>query len=85
MVTVALTPDENALRRIHRIQIVTILWMRVEAGTSLAAAWTAHSPALLQLVTSYFIDNAFCRSVMKTPTELNVDLSGQIPVIAAKG
>jgi divalent metal cation (Fe/Co/Zn/Cd) transporter len=47
MVSVTLTLDENALRRIHRIQTVTIIWMSVEAGASLAAAWTAHSPALI--------------------------------------
>jgi divalent metal cation (Fe/Co/Zn/Cd) transporter len=47
MVSVTLTPDENTLHRIHRIQIVTITWMSVEAGASLAAAWTAHSPALI--------------------------------------
>jgi len=33
----------------------------------------------------FFIDDAFCGSVVKTPSELHVDLSGQIPVIAAKG
>ncbi|HTV58746.1 MAG TPA: cation transporter [Verrucomicrobiae bacterium] len=46
MVSITLSPDANALRRIHRIQILTIVWMSVEAGVSLAAAWTAHSPAL---------------------------------------
>jgi len=39
------TPD--AIRRIQRVQIVTIAWMSVEAVVSLFAAWRARSPALL--------------------------------------
>ncbi len=39
------TPD--ALRRIQRIQAITIGWMILEAGVSLWAAWRARSPALL--------------------------------------
>jgi len=35
------------LRRIHRIQAITILWMSVEVGVGMWAAWRAHSPALL--------------------------------------
>jgi len=34
-------------RRIIRIQVLTFLWMTVEAVVSLGAAWTARSPALL--------------------------------------
>jgi len=34
-------------RRIIRIQILTLVWMTVEAAVSLAAAWAARSPALL--------------------------------------
>jgi divalent metal cation (Fe/Co/Zn/Cd) transporter len=40
------TPSD-ALRRIHRIQTITICWMILEAGVSLWAAWRAKSPALL--------------------------------------
>lgn len=47
MVSATLLPDIDTLRRIHRIQALTIIWMSVEAGVSLAAAYTAHSPALL--------------------------------------
>jgi divalent metal cation (Fe/Co/Zn/Cd) transporter len=36
-----------AIRRIQRVQTVTIAWMSVEAAVSLFAAWRAHSPALL--------------------------------------
>ena len=39
------TPD--TVRRIHRVQTVTIAWMTVEAMVSLFAAWRARSPALL--------------------------------------
>jgi len=41
---------ENApevLRRVLWIQTLTLVWMSVEAGVSLGAAWTARSPALL--------------------------------------
>jgi divalent metal cation (Fe/Co/Zn/Cd) transporter len=34
-------------QRIQLVQTITILWMTVEAGVSLLAAWTARSPALL--------------------------------------
>ena len=36
-----------AIRRIQRVQTVTIAWMSVEALVSLFAAWRARSPALL--------------------------------------
>ena len=39
--------DAATLRHIRRIQTITIVWMTVEAGVSLSAAWMAHSPALL--------------------------------------
>lgn len=40
-----LSPD--AIRRIQRVQTVTIAWMSVETAVSLFAAWRATSPALL--------------------------------------
>jgi divalent metal cation (Fe/Co/Zn/Cd) transporter len=40
------TPPE-VLQRIQWIQTLTLIWMTVEAAVSLAAAWTARSPALL--------------------------------------
>src|SRR5450755_583080 len=39
------SPD--AIRRIQRVQTLTIAWMSVEAGVSLFAAWRARSPVLL--------------------------------------
>jgi divalent metal cation (Fe/Co/Zn/Cd) transporter len=40
------TPPQ-VLRRVLRIQTLTLIWMSVEALVSLAAAWSARSPALL--------------------------------------
>jgi divalent metal cation (Fe/Co/Zn/Cd) transporter len=39
------SPD--AIRRIKRLQTLTIAWMSVEAAVSLSTAWRAHSPALI--------------------------------------
>jgi divalent metal cation (Fe/Co/Zn/Cd) transporter len=46
VVSVAQVPTNETLKRIHRIQTITIAWMCAEAALSLWAAWTAHSPAL---------------------------------------
>jgi divalent metal cation (Fe/Co/Zn/Cd) transporter len=40
------TSNQAAIRRIQRVQTITIAWMSVEAALSLWAAWTARSPAL---------------------------------------
>ncbi len=47
MASVLQTASPDAIRRIQRVQTVTIAWMSVEAGVSLFAAWRACSPALL--------------------------------------
>jgi divalent metal cation (Fe/Co/Zn/Cd) transporter len=47
MASVLQISSPDAIRRIHRVQIVTIAWMSVEAAASLFAAWRARSPALL--------------------------------------
>jgi divalent metal cation (Fe/Co/Zn/Cd) transporter len=47
MMFVLKIPTQDTIRRIERIQTVTIVWMTVEAAISLAAAWIARSPALL--------------------------------------
>ena len=39
-------PPEIA-QRVVRIQVLTLIWMSVEAVVSLSAAWMARSPALL--------------------------------------
>ncbi|MGA7926988.1 MAG: cation transporter [Candidatus Sulfotelmatobacter sp.] len=47
MASVLQTASPDAIRRIKRVQTVTIAWMIVEAAVSLFAAWRARSPALL--------------------------------------
>jgi len=47
MASVLQVAPPDAIRRIRRVQTVTIAWMSVEAVVSLFAAWRAHSPALL--------------------------------------
>jgi divalent metal cation (Fe/Co/Zn/Cd) transporter len=47
MVSISQSPKYNTLRRIQRIQMITIVWMSIEAVVSLSAAWKARSPALL--------------------------------------
>src|ERR1022692_915179 len=44
----AVRPSEasHVARRILHLQILTIVWMIVEAGVSLGTAWRSHSPAL---------------------------------------
>jgi divalent metal cation (Fe/Co/Zn/Cd) transporter len=43
----AAPPAPDRLRRVARLQVLTIVWMSVEAIVALGAAWTARSPALL--------------------------------------
>ena len=47
MASVLQIASPDAIRRIQRVQTVTIAWMSVEAAVSLFAAWRACSPALL--------------------------------------
>ncbi len=47
MPSIGLADSQAVIRRIIRIQTVTVAWMTVEAVCSLGAAWRAHSPALL--------------------------------------
>src|ERR1022692_4733635 len=47
MASVLQTASPDAIRRIQRVQTVTIAWMSVESAVSLFAAWRARSPALL--------------------------------------
>ena len=39
-------PLSENVRRVRRVQTITIVWMMLEAGLSLCAAWRARSPAL---------------------------------------
>ena len=47
MASVLQTATPYAIRRIRRLQTITIAWMSIEAAVSLFAAWRARSPALL--------------------------------------
>jgi divalent metal cation (Fe/Co/Zn/Cd) transporter len=47
MASVLQIASPDPIRRIRRVQTVTIAWMSVEALVSLFAAWRARSPALL--------------------------------------
>jgi len=47
MGSVLQTTPPDAIRRIQRVQTLTIVWMSVEAVVSLFAAWRVRSPALL--------------------------------------
>jgi divalent metal cation (Fe/Co/Zn/Cd) transporter len=47
MASVLQIPSPDAIRRIQRVQTVTIAWMSVEAAVSLFASWRSSSPALL--------------------------------------
>src|ERR1700687_3945833 len=47
MASIMQVPTQDTVRRIQRIQAITIVWMTVEATVSLSAAWIARSPALL--------------------------------------
>ena len=43
----AVRPAPDLLRRVVRLQVLTIVWMSIEAIVALVAAWTARSPVLL--------------------------------------
>ena len=47
MVSIPHIPTQDTIRRVQRIQAVTVVWMSLEAAVSLFAAWRARSPALL--------------------------------------
>src|ERR1700736_6351954 len=47
MASVLQIASPDAIRRIQRVQTVTIAWMSLEAAVSLFASWRASNPALL--------------------------------------
>jgi divalent metal cation (Fe/Co/Zn/Cd) transporter len=47
MAIVAISSTPDVLRRVVRLQRLTIAWMTIEAAVALGAAWKAQSPALL--------------------------------------
>jgi divalent metal cation (Fe/Co/Zn/Cd) transporter len=46
MTSASATPLTEISRRVVRLQIITLVWMSVEAVVSISTAWRAHSPAL---------------------------------------
>jgi divalent metal cation (Fe/Co/Zn/Cd) transporter len=51
-----LSPAELRQRTVLRLQTVTLVWMVVECGVSLAGAVAAHSPALLAFGSDSFVE-----------------------------
>ena len=47
MIVTTTSPLSDASRKVLQVQIITLIWMSVEALVSLGTAWTSHSPALL--------------------------------------
>lgn len=47
MASVLHIASPDAIRRVRRLQVITLAWMSVEAVVSLFSAWKARSPALL--------------------------------------
>ena len=47
MTSAATSPLSDARRRVLQLQVLTLIWMTVEAIVSLGTAWTSHNPALL--------------------------------------
>lgn len=47
MSTATASPLSNLSRKVLRVQVITVIWMSVEAIISLGTARTSHSPALL--------------------------------------
>jgi divalent metal cation (Fe/Co/Zn/Cd) transporter len=41
------SPLSDVSRRVLQLEVITLIWMSVEAIVSLVTAWTSHSPALL--------------------------------------
>lgn len=47
MATATAAPLSEVSQKVLRVQVVTLIWMSVEAIVAFGAAWTSHSPALL--------------------------------------
>jgi divalent metal cation (Fe/Co/Zn/Cd) transporter len=47
MTTAPASPSTDVSRQVRRLQVITIIWMSIEAIVSLVSAWHSHSPALL--------------------------------------
>jgi divalent metal cation (Fe/Co/Zn/Cd) transporter len=47
MTATTTSPLSDVSRKVVQLQVITLIWMSVEAVVSLGTAWTSHSPALL--------------------------------------
>ena len=47
MTAATTSPLSDVSRKVLQVQVITLIWMSVEALVSLGTAWTSHSPALL--------------------------------------
>ena len=47
MTAATTSPLSEVSRKVLQLQVITLIWMSVEAIVSLGTAWTSHSPALL--------------------------------------
>ena len=47
MTTATAAPLSEVSQKVLRVQVITVIWMSVEAIVAFGAAWTSHSPALL--------------------------------------
>jgi divalent metal cation (Fe/Co/Zn/Cd) transporter len=47
MTAATTSPLSDPSRKVLQLQVITLIWMSVEAIVSLGTAWTSHSPALL--------------------------------------
>ena len=46
MTTATASPLSDVSRKVLQLQVITLIWMSLEAIVSLGTAWTSHSPAL---------------------------------------
>src|SRR5438067_11709239 len=60
----AATAAPDLLRRAARLQILTVVWMAIEALVTLLAAWTAQSPALFGFAGDSAIERASAVKVL---------------------
>jgi divalent metal cation (Fe/Co/Zn/Cd) transporter len=47
MTAATTSPLSDVSRKVLQLQVITLIWMSLEAVLSLGTAWTSHSPALL--------------------------------------
>jgi divalent metal cation (Fe/Co/Zn/Cd) transporter len=84
MVSVPHIAIPDAIRRIQRVQTLTVAWMSVEAVVSIFAAWRARSPALLafggdsaiELLSAVVVLLRFCTTAHENPEKRAARVAG---------